>query len=273
VSSKTSLAGERTREYLERACGRKKGEFFHSAVFRKDERVDQGLGNSGSGHHVLARGAGPVGVPDFRVGRTWEKSDHPDAPRAKFFAQSAREAECSVFRGVVGSGVWKDANGGDREIVDDRPAALHQGEHGLRDQEGAGEIGIEHVLPQFVGSAVDREFRLRDAGIVDKDVEVAKMLADGFAKVVHGGGIANVTGFQQNTSAEPRRFPADFLKRGQLPAGQDEVAALSGERPSEGQSDAAAGTGNERDLSGEPRAGCGATAGTGFRQSQTPFGR
>jgi hypothetical protein len=68
----------------------------------------------------------------------------------------------------------------------------------LRDEEHAGEVRVNDVFPELEGNAADGYLRLRDASVVDENAELAEAPADCKRELAHGGGIANVTGLQEN---------------------------------------------------------------------------
>jgi len=157
---------------------------FDRGVWRQPNRADDGGGDGSRGHHFLARSLRPERVPDFCVGGSGHQSDHANSFRAQFFAQGLGEAECAMFRSDVGGRSGEDAMGGDGEIIHDGAAALHEGERGLRDQERAGEVGIDYVLPERERKFIYGEIGVGDAGVVDEDIEAFEFAADGAEKIV-----------------------------------------------------------------------------------------
>ena len=156
------------------------------------------FGDRFGGHHFFAGGLGPEGGPDVGVGGAGEQGDDADAAGAEFFAESVGKAEGSVLAGVVGGGSGEDAGGGDGEIVHDGAAALHDGERGLGDEKCAGQVGFENIFPDREWKFFYREIRVRDAGVVDEDVEALELAARGAEEGIDIVGIANVAGVSED---------------------------------------------------------------------------
>ena len=176
---------------------------------------------------------GPKGGPDVGVGGTREQGDYTDSFRAKFFAERVGEAVGGVLGGVVGSGSGEDAGGGDGEIVDDGASALHDGERGLSDEENAVEICFENIFPDGEWKFFDREIGVGDAGVVDEDVEAAEFAARSAEEGVDGVRVADIAGVSEDFDFGGE-FPAEFLKRGFVAGGDDQVASFGSEGASDG---------------------------------------
>src|SRR5579864_3111151 len=99
-----------------------------------------------------------------------------------------------MLGGVIGRGSGKDASGGDREIVHDGCAALHDRECSLGDEECAIHVRGEDIFPYRIRKMVDRETRVSDAGVVDDDIEATEFLANSAEEAIDGVRIANVAG-------------------------------------------------------------------------------
>ena len=157
---------------------------FDSGVWRQQDRVDDGGGDGGGGHHFFARGLGPKGVPDFCVGGSGHQGDDANSFRAQFFAEGVGEAKCAMFRSDVGGRSGEDTIGGDGKIVHYGAATPHDGKRGLGDEECAGEIGIDYVLPERERKFIYGEIGVGDASVVDEDIEAFEFTADGAEKIV-----------------------------------------------------------------------------------------
>jgi len=152
-----------------------------------------------------------------------------------------------VFGGDVGGRSREDAIGGDGEIVHDGAAALHEAERSLGDQEHAGEICLDDVLPKRQGQLVNREISVGDAGVVDENIEALKLPADGAEEIVDGLRIADVAGLGQDFDFCRGEFPADPPEGLFVAAGEDKIATFLGKSLSDGKADAARGASNKGD--------------------------
>ena len=183
--------------------------------------LDDGVGDCGGRHHFFPRGLRPESVPD--IGVWWRRA----AERLREFPWGAIllasvlvKPSAAVFRGGVGSRSSEDAIGRDGEIVHDGAATLHDGERGLRHQKCAGQVGIDHVLPERQGQLVYCEIGVGDAGVVDEDIEALELVAEGAEEIVDRLRIADVAGVREDFNFRRGQFPADaaqrLLRRGRL---------------------------------------------------------
>ena len=202
-----------------------------------------------SGDIILMRGASGHSVFQISVSVAPGRSPITRIPRgAKFLAQRVREAKSGVLGSVVGGRSGKDPRGSDRQVVDDRSAALHHCQCGLRHEKRAVEIGGKDILPHWVRQFVDCQIRVRNAGIVDEDIDFAELSASGTEEIVDGMRIADITRIGEDLRFPLRQFLADFLQGGFVAASQDEIATLGCKGLREGMADAAGRAGDEGDL-------------------------
>src|SRR5215467_1772345 len=164
--------------------GGKDFQILNGRVWRQQDRFDDGACDRFRRHHLFARGPGPERFPDVGVGGAGEQSDDADAARAEFFAQRIGEAEGRVLGSVVARGSSEDASGGDGEIVHDGGAGFHDRQRGLSDEECAVDVGRKDIFPDRKWKFLDRQVRLGDASIVDGNVEMRKLAADGAEQIV-----------------------------------------------------------------------------------------
>ena len=79
----------------------------------------------------------------------------------------------------VGGRSGEDAIGNDGKIVDDGCARLHERERGLGNQECAGEIGLDDILPEFERELIYGEVGVRNAGVVDENMDALELFTGG----------------------------------------------------------------------------------------------
>ena len=154
-----------------------------------------------------------------------------------------------MFRGIVGSQVRENLLRRNRQIVQDNSAAVHQRQRSFRDQEHAGEVRGDDILPRFCWQFGYGLSGVRDAGIVDENVESAESLAHSLEQIGHallGAYIAGV-GKDRNPLALELLLRALKLKR--IPAAEDQIAAFIGQGLRNCQPDALSGAGDQRDFS------------------------
>ena len=211
----------------------------------QEDRFYDGLRYRFRGQHLFAWGLGPEGFPDVGVGRAWKKADDANSARAQFLAQGVGEAESRMFRSIVGSGSGENAGGGDREIVDNRAAALHQAERGLRHDKHPVDIGSKNIFPDRVREILDWQVRMSDAGVVDEDVDRAELAPYVAEEVVDGVGIADDARLSNNADFLTGQFPAQLTELVLIPGGEDQRAAFLRQSAGNCKADAARGTGNE----------------------------
>ncbi len=68
----------------------------------------------------------------------------------------------------------------------------------MRDQKRAGQVGFEDVFPDGKWKLFDRKIGMRDAGVVDENVEALELLAGGTEEGVDGVGIADIAGMGED---------------------------------------------------------------------------
>ena len=117
----------------------------------------------------------------------------------------------------------------------------------LGEAEDAGEIDVDDGLPVFVG-VVDGGGAADDAGVVDENVDGAKVLDGFFNEALADGGIANVTG---EGDAPDSGFGDEVLRvlRRILGAVNSNIGSGLREGDGDGRAEAARGAGNECCLS------------------------
>jgi hypothetical protein len=69
---------------------------------------------------------------------------------------------------------------------------------------------------------------MRDARVVDEDVECAEFTAEGMEKIVYRARIANIAGMSKETNFLLRKPGAGFVKGFLIARSQDEVATFGG---------------------------------------------
>lgn len=243
--------GERRSPELEGSSAGKDFDAFRRGIGRKQDGLQNDLGNGFRGHHFAARSLRPERVPDIGIGGSGKQSDDANTAGAKFFAESVGEPEGSVLGSVVGGGAREDAVGRDGEIVHDSATALHDRESRLGDKEHSVEIGFENIFPERKGELLDRKIGVRDAGVVDENVETWELAASSAEECVDGVRIADVAGMSQHANFLTGEFPAETLECGLIAGGQNHVAAFRGEGASDGEADAAGGAGDKGNLTAE----------------------
>ncbi len=154
-----------------------------------------------------------------------------------------------MLRRVVGCRPREGALGGDREIGYDRATALHHGERGLRQEEQAVEVGVDHFHPGGVWQLADGAIGMSNASVVDEDIEGLVQSADEGKEVVDRVGAADVAGLRQDVQVQFSRlelfqFNACLGQGTLVAAGDDEIASFVRQRAGDGETDAAVGAGD-----------------------------
>ena len=166
------------------------------------------------------------------VGAARADAGDGDAVAFDFEPERIGERDERGFGGAVDGGVRQAEEAGHRRDVDDVAGVLflHDRQHGLHAMERAEEIHVEQRLR--VGNLGLLERRAQaDAGIVDEDVDAAKLgerLCDEIVYVFTAGDI---------TAGRAR--------------GRDNLRACVGKRPRHRGAKAAAGAGDDHDFAGE----------------------
>jgi len=151
-----------------------------------------------------------------------------------------------MLGGVVGGGSGKNASGGDRKIIHDRCAALHDHQCSLGDQEGAIDVGGEDVFPDWKRKLIYSQVGVRDACVVDHDIDATEFLPDHAKEAIDGVRIENVAG--GNKYVRSLHFFAGPLEFRFAARCEDEVGALLAQRIGDSQTDTARGAGDEGSL-------------------------
>ena|GEM_PF-2792375 len=71
------------------------------------------------------------------------------------------------------------------------------------------------------------ETAVRDAGVVDEDIESLEVATDGAEAIVDRLRVAKVAGVGEDLDFYGREFPANATKGGFVAAGDDQIAALA----------------------------------------------
>jgi len=163
---------------LESAAGRSYFQLRDRCIVRQLEGADYSLRDGGRRHHLAARSVGPELVPDVGVGRTGDEADDSNAARTKVFAERVGETEGSMLGSVIGGGCWKDGLRGDGKIIDDGSAGMHKRQHRAGNEEEAREICVDDLAPGLDWKFIDGRAGMRDACVIDENVETLELLAD-----------------------------------------------------------------------------------------------
>jgi hypothetical protein len=84
--------------------------------------------------------------------------------------------------------------------------------------------------------------------IVDQEIKWPAQPTHHCEQIVNGVRVAHVTGLRQHPDAKFLQFPARFVERTLVAAGDDQIASFVSQGPRDRQPDAAVGAGNQ----GEP---------------------
>ena len=122
-------------------------EFVDVGAGRETDGKGNGLGDGGGSDHAATGRLRPELLPDGGVGGSGEEGDDADGAGAEFFTEGFGEGKESALGGVVGGHAGKGGAGGDAEVVDDDAALCEIGEHGLGDEEGSVEVGVDDLAP------------------------------------------------------------------------------------------------------------------------------
>ena len=126
----------------------------------------------------------------------------------------------------------------------------HAARDGLRDEEGAAQIGVEHQVPVVPGD-VERGLAHVAAGVVDQDVNLAERRSGCFRHVADAGLVADIERERERAAAEGFDLGLEGRQVGRIAAGDDQVGARAGEGAREILAEAAARAGDDGDLAGE----------------------
>ena len=137
------------------------------------------------------------------VEKSWGDRVDANAVPRPFHGEIPREADDRALAGGVADRVERlrrrAGQSGDRRDVDDDAAAAaehHGAAGGLRHQEAARDIGVEHAAPLFERHRHGR-FGPADPGVVHEDVEPAESLDRGREGGLHLIGLRDVAGESQ----------------------------------------------------------------------------
>ena len=78
----------------------------------------------------------------------------------------------------------------------------------MSDEKHSVQVGFEDVFPDREWKLLDGEVGVRDAGVVDENVETVEFAAGSTEKRVDGVGIADVAGVSENLVFFGGEFPA-----------------------------------------------------------------
>ena len=167
-----------------------------------------------------------------------------------FGAALAEAYDAGLGGSIVGLVVVaRDADDG--ADVDDGAVSLtpHRGLDGLGHAEYRSEVGVHHAVELFLGHALDGGV-VGDAGVVDEDVDLAKIgqhLLDEVLCLLVVGHVAGIA-FRRDAEGEEFLFDGNhFLVM--CAAAEGHVAAFLGKAKCDGVADAAGGTGDDGGLS------------------------
>jgi hypothetical protein len=92
---------------------------------------------------------------------------------------------------------------------------------------------------------------VRDAGVVDEDVEAAELSTSGAEESIDRVRVANIAGVREDLNLRGDEFPADSGQRGPVAGGQDQIATFGSESTGDAETYAASGAGDEGDTAVE----------------------
>ena len=123
----------------------------------------------------------------------------------------------------------------DRGDVDDSTAPLrfHHRQGVLAGEEGAGEVDVHLLVPDFVRE-FHRPARLGAPDIVDEDVEPVEIGPDAGKQISDGGLVGDVTGMPREAAPLPLDQPLRLGQRFRIAIDADDPRALAGEDGGDG---------------------------------------
>jgi len=234
---------------LQRAGGGQNYQFFKRACKRKFERIYYRDSYCLGRHHLFSWSLRPESIPNFGVGGTCDQCDHADSLRAQFLAQGACESQSTVFGCVVGGGSSKDAFSGNREIIHDGTATLHQGQGCVGHQKESVQVVVDDLKPGFEWEFFHVLAGMSDAGVVDQNVQPMKLTLDCRQQSFYGYWVSHIAHVNKNANFEAGQFPSSFLQGAHISGGDDKVTTFRSQRSSDGQANATIGASDERDFS------------------------
>jgi hypothetical protein len=185
------------------------------------------------------------------VGAAGHERIDPDALRTELAGQGQGEADEAGLAGRVGGrarepGAVPDERG--RE--DDRAASAP--EHGrhliLRAEKGAGQVGLERVMPACQRQVVGRSHLAEHAGVVERDVETAEPIHRGVDQGSREVRLPDVAGHRDGP-ARGADLRHQLIEAVAAARGQDQPRPLAREQLRSRVADSGAGTRDDRDLS------------------------
>ena len=187
-----------------------------------------------------------------------------DAIGAQVFGHAIGHAEKSPFGGAVEAASGERIFAGERADVDNVSAAAgnHSGDYGAAGEEHSFQIGVQYSVPVAFGAFVDGA-EAAGAGVVDEEVDGAEMGKGFFDEGGDLGGGGDVGGHGEDVVGFGRRFGrqlgneagAGGFERIGIASAYSDARAEFGEAFGDGEADAAAGSGDESDVSGEGGSG------------------
>ena len=194
--------------------------------------------------HLLARALGQIGIDPARQHRV--DLDVVLRPGGRHRPGHLHDA---AFAGGVRRGIGRAEQRHHRPDIDHLAAAglHHRGIRRLRQQECAGQVGIQHVVPLFLGIVL-RHLADRGAGIVHQDVEPAEFR-------LRRRDQRHAVGLFVTSAAMKLAFArrcAQRCQRGRrlllIAAGDHDAGAARGDALRHAKPDAAVAAGDDRDL-------------------------
>ena len=153
----------------------------------------------------------------------------------------------------VGCGERRAKYRGHAADIHDLAAArfLHERVHGLRHQEGTRQVGVQDLLPlgerQVLGLLADV-----DAGVIEKNVDAAKVLDDFGDGPVDIVGFSHVAGDDEGVGAHLGLKPLrGHLRLLGVSAQDDDLGPRLGQALGDAQADTAVAPGHDRHLAGQ----------------------
>src|SRR5262249_14974483 len=134
----------------------------------------------------------------------------------------------------------------------DLPGLLldHHAARRLSEQEDAGQVDVDHLLPAFERVILSRRAP-GGARVVDEDVDAAELFARAANDLLDVLGLANVAGHGERPPAEGADPGGRLLATLDLARAEDNVRTSLGEAGRHLAADPTAPSGDDRDLAGE----------------------
>src|SRR5439155_13840260 len=171
----------------------------------------------------------------------------------------ARQRDDPALGGGVGAAArLREPAAGDGGDVDDLAAflPLHHRHDRMAEEEGAGEVEVQELLPFLEGELVERRGRARDdraaAHAIDEDVDVAVGVDGAPDHVLHGGGVESIGAEPERTAPGGGDLGGEPVEGGLIEIDRDHAATLAPDDTRRRATDAGASPGDQRDLTLEP---------------------